>query len=596
MPLSQISGGERFLPTTRAEMNARGWDELDVLCISGDAYIDHPAFGIPLLARWLESQGFRVGILAQPDWRAPECFREMGRPRLFAALSAGAMDSMVSHYTASRRRRREDAYSPGGRAGLRPDRALTVYCPLLKGIFKGLPLLIGGIEASLRRFAHYDYWSDKIRRSILLDSKADLLVHGMGESPLLEICRRAAQGEPLKEMILPGTARISKQAPPGFQLPSFEAVQERGAFLEAFRLIQRESRPWAEGPLIQAHGARSLVVEPPPLPLKEAKLDQIYDLPFERRPHSSYREKILAFEQIKGSITSHRGCFGGCAFCAISLHQGKQIQSRSEASILREIRSLAAQPGFSGTITDLGGPTANMYGLGCSDSAAEQSCRRPSCLHPKPCKKLRKEGRRAASLLKLAHREVQHLFVASGLRHDLLRFQPRYQAQLLEHHVGGLLKLAPEAVSPEILRLMRKPEVRLFSEFLRNFRAENRRRQRRRGLVPYFIAGHPGSRLSDMIDAALFLKAEGLKVEQVQLFTPTPGSEATCMWFTGLDPRSGEEIHIPRSERERRLQRALLLYHLPEHRRDVREALRRAGRERESYKLLGRLKSRRPRR
>lgn len=583
---------------TRAEMAARGWDELDVLLVSGDAYVDHPSFGVALLARLLEAEGYRVGILAQPDWRDPEALRVMGRPRLFAGISAGAMDSMVNHYTAAKKIRRDDAYTPGGRAGARPNRAVIAYTAALKGAFKGLPVLIGGIEASLRRLAHYDYWDDAVRRSVLVDSKADLLLYGMAETALLEVARRAAGGEALKAMSdLRGSARLTSQPPEeGVRLPSFEQVAaDPAAFGEAYRLAEGEQNPYNACPLLQEHGTRTLVVNPPALPLSEADLDRIYALPFQKLPHPAYREPIPAYEQIRFSITSHRGCFGGCAFCAITHHQGKLIQSRSEASILAEIDALTGHPDFRGTLTDIGGPTANMYGLDCGDAEARKLCRRSGCLFPKPCKHLRVSDRRAVHLLEQArrHDRVKHLFVASGVRFDLLERQPDYFDALLTRHVGGLLKVAPESTSEAVTRVMRKPGPGIFIDFLRRFREHSAAAGLRQAVVPYLIAGHPGCTLSDMVDVALFLREQRLRVEQVQEFTPTPGTLSTCIYHTGRDPLTGEVLHVPRTEKERKLQKALLLWHLPEQRALVAEALRLAGRERDGRVLLeGRVSAR----
>lgn len=578
---------------TRQEMGARGWDALDILFVSGDAYVDHPAFGVPLLARFLEAEGFRVGIIAQPDWKNPDAFRSMGRPRLFAAVSAGAMDSMVNHYTAAKKIRRNDAYTPGGRAGARPNRAVIAYTAALKGAFKGLPVVIGGIEASLRRLAHYDYWDDKVRRSILVDSKADLLVFGMGETPLLAIARRAAAGEvPSVITDLPGTAHICPAPPEGaLLLPSFEAAAaDPEAYNVAFRLAAQEANPFSGRPLAQPHGTRCVVANPPAPPLSEAKMDALYALPFRKEPHPAYGEPIPAYEQIRFSITTHRGCFGGCAFCAITHHQGKTIQSRSEESVVAEVDRLARHRRFRGTITDVGGPTANMFGLSCGDEAARTVCRRAGCLYPRPCKNLVTSDNRAARLLrKLRHRPgVRHLFVASGVRYDLLEHQQEYFEALLAHHVGGLLKVAPESVCESVTRIMRKPGPALFEDFLRRFWEKSRQLGLRQAVVPYFISAHPGATLSDMADVALFLKRHRLTVEQVQEFTPTPGTLSTCIYHTGADPFSGEKVHVPLSAEEKRLQKALLLYHLPEHRGDVLKALKRCGREHDARTLFAR--------
>ncbi len=582
---------DSFLPTTRAEMQQRGWDELDVLFVAGDAYVDHPAFGTPLLARLLEAEGFRVGILAQPDWRSREALQVMGRPRLFAAISAGAMDSMVNHYTAAKKVRNDDAYTPGNRAGARPNRAVIAYTAAIKGAFKGLPTVIGGIEASLRRLAHYDHWDDRVRRSVLVDSKADLLLYGMAESALIDLAQLLSGGEPITAIEdLRGTAWLSAEAPEdAVKLPDFDTVScDRDAYNTAFRLAAEQTNPFSGKPLAQFHAARWVVVNPPSQPLSEAQLDRIYALPFQRRPHPSYKEPIPAYEQIKFSVTSHRGCFGGCAFCAITHHQGKTIQSRSAASIRAEVDQLTRHPEFRGTITDVGGPTANKYGLGCDNPHAQAICRRESCLFPEPCPNLRTNDQRATRLLRdlSAHPAVKHLFVASGVRFDLLARQPDYFDNLLQHHVGGLLKVAPESTSHRVTRVMRKPGPKVFEKFLQTFRTRSRQLDRRQAVIPYFISAHPGCTIKDMVEVALFLKRHQLRVEQVQEFTPTPGSLATCIYHTGRDPFTGDSVHVPRSPAEKRLQKALLLYHLPEQRQAVLEALRIAGREDVREQLL----------
>ncbi len=581
------------LPTCPAEMHARGWDELDILCVTGDAYIDHPAFGIPLLARLLEDEGYRVGILAQPEWKDPEAFKVMGRPRLFAAISAGAMDSMVNHYTAAKKIRRDDAYTPGGTAGKRPNRAVIAYTAAIKGAFKGLPTVIGGIEASLRRLAHYDYWDDKVRRSVLVDSKADLLIYGMAETALLELARRMDEGEWIKQIQdIRGTAVLTSERPKGtITLPSFEDVSENtDAYNRMYKLASEQQNPHSGKPLSQQHGNRILLINPPAQPLTETQLDRIYALPFTRSPHPSYSEKIPAFEQIRNSITSHRGCFGGCAFCAITHHQGKTIQSRSEQSILQEIDQLAAQGDFRGTLSDVGGPTANMYGLGCGNPEVEKNCHRGSCLYPSICKNLRTDDQRAVRLLgKIRRRQnVNHAFVASGIRYDLLQFQQQYFDELLQHHVSGLLKVAPESTSDQVTKVMRKPGAKLFTDFLLKFRQRSRQFGLRQAIVPYLISGHPGCTLDDMVEVALYLKQHNLKVEQVQDFTPTPGSLSTCIYYTGKDPFTGKRLHVPRTVKEKRLQKALLLHHKPEHKQDILEALRLCNREDMVHQLFDR--------
>ncbi len=584
-----------FLPTCREDLDAHGWDELDVLFISGDAYIDHPAFGTALLARLLESHGFRVGILAQPDWKNSEALRVMGRPRLFAAISAGAMDSMVNHYTAAKKIRRNDAYTPGGKSGKRPNRAVIAYTAAVKGVFKGLPTVIGGIEASLRRLAHYDYWSDKVRRSILIDSKADLLIYGMAERAILEIAQQLNCGESLDTMTgIKGTAFVKKidadSSRDIVKLPSFEQIKNSlDAYNQAFRLASEQENPFSAKVVIQPHGNRNLIINPPALPLNEEELDQIYDFPFVRQPHPGYSEKIPAFEQIRNSITSHRGCFGGCAFCAITHHQGKTIQSRSEKSILQEIEQLTLQDDFHGTISDVGGPTANMYGLSCGNAEAEKVCQRASCLFPNICKNLLTDDQKSTQLLGAIrqHKKVKHVFIASGVRYDLLPRQEQYFSELLQYHVGGLLKVAPESTSDPVTRVMRKPGAAVFTRFLDKFRQRSQKLGLRQTIVPYLISSHPGCTLDDMIDVALYLKRHQLKVEQVQDFTPTPGSLSTCIYHTGKDPFSGKTIHVPRTEKERRFQKALLLYHRPEARADILQALKICQREDAANELLG---------
>ncbi|MFA7060539.1 MAG: YgiQ family radical SAM protein [Pedobacter sp.] len=595
--MSEPSGRMPFIPTTKEEVHQRCWAELDVIFVSGDAYIDHPAFGVPLLAHWLEKHGFRVGIIAQPDWRCKESFMVLGAPKLFFAVSAGAMDSMVAHYTPARKLRRNDAYTPGNRHGARPNRATIIYTSRLKEAYRDTPVVIGGIEASLRRFAHYDFWEDKVRRSVLLDSKADLLIYGMGERPLLEVAERMRTGQTLAEIRdVRGTCRVAGkgeldpdhghplEAGEDKQLiiPSFEeSVADKRTFAEAFRLADLEQNPYCGRTIVQRHGDRFLVCTPPALPLSEAELDAVYSLPFEKAPHPSYSEPIPAWEQIKNSITSHRGCFGGCAFCAIAMHQGKTIQSRSELSVLNEIDLLSRKPWFKGSISDIGGPTANMYGLACGNSDAMRTCRRGSCLFPHVCKNLLTSDRRAVSLLRraLAMNGVKHVAVSSGVRYDLMERQPDYFRQLIGHHVGGLLKIAPEHLAEHVTSLMRKPGRKYFEGFLRRFREENIRLGKQQHVVPYLISGHPGCTLADMLDLALALKKLGLNVEQAQDFTPTPGTLSTCMFYTGIDPESGKTVYVARSDREKGLQKALLLWHLPDERRKALEALKVLGRE-----------------
>ena len=591
-----------FIATTRDDLARRGWRELDVIFISGDAYIDHPSFGVPLLARWLEAHGFRVGIIAQPDWRSKEAFMALGRPRLCFAVSAGAMDSMVAHYTPARKLRHDDAYTPGNRHGARPNRATIIYTSRLKEAYRDVPVIIGGIEASLRRFAHYDFWEDRVRRSILLDAKADLLVYGMAERPLLEVVGRLKGGERIQDIqTVRGTCRVAgkgERANFGAQgnggdvveIPSYEAVAaDKARFAEAFRLASREQDPCSARTIVQCHGERLLIACPPALPLCEAEMDELYALPFEKAPHDAYRETIPAWEQIKTSITSHRGCFGGCAFCAIALHQGRTIQSRSEDSIVREAHELASKTWFRGSISDVGGPTANMYGLACGNPEAHRSCRHSSCIHPAVCRHLVCDDKRAVRMLGMVRgvEGVKHVAVSSGVRYDLMERQPGYFRELVMHHVSGLLKVAPEHFAEHVTALMRKPGRKSFETFLRRFREESERAGKRQQIVPYLISGHPGCTLADMLELALALKNLGFKVEQVQDFTPTPGSLSTCMFHTGIDPDSGRSVHVARSDREKGLQKALLLWHQPAERAKVLEALRELGRLDAAEVLLG---------
>ncbi|RNC69385.1 MAG: YgiQ family radical SAM protein [Desulfuromonadales bacterium] len=574
-----------FLPITSEEARQRGWDELDVVFVTGDAYVDHPSFGVPLLARWLEFHGFRVGIIPQPDWRSREPFMALGRPRLFFAVSAGAMDTMVAHYTPLKKLRHDDAYTPGGCHGGRPNRATIVYTSRLKEAYKDVPVVVGGIEASLRRFAHYDYWEDKVRRSILFDAKADLLVFGMGERPLLELAQRLRGGEAFSRIDdIRGTARAARgDVPAGaVELPSFEeVVEDRRSYADAFRIASGEMNPFSGAILAQRHGDRLLVCNPPSAPLSEAEMDAVYALPFTRAPHPSYRELIPAYEQIKASVTTHRGCFGGCAFCAITHHQGKVIQSRSEASVVAEVERMAGMNWFRGSVSDVGGPTANMYGLRCGSPDAGTRCRRESCLYPSPCRHLFTSDKRATTLLKKVRgvSGVRHVSVSSGIRYDLLEHQPGYFKELVAHHVGGLLKVAPEHAVQRVTDLMRKPGKADFERFLARFRSESERLGKKQYLIPYLMSGHPGCTLDHMVELALFLRHHNLRVEQVQDFTPTPGTLATCMYHTGLDPFTGLEVSVARSDREKRLQKSLLLWHAPAERRTIMEALKACGRE-----------------
>lgn len=583
----------RPLPMTPAEMAARQWDAVDVVFVTGDAYVDHPSFAMALLGRVLEAEGFRVAILSQPDWHTCDAWRTFGRPRVCFAVSAGNMDSMLNHYTAARKVRNDDAYSPGGQAGRRPDRATLAYCQRAREAYRGVPVIAGGVEASLRRLAHYDYWSDKVRRSILLDAKADLLVFGMGERPLVEIVKRLAAGEPVHQLRdIRGVAyrlgaseceaAIEAASPAPVLLPSYEtAVTDKAAFAAMTRIIHEETNPDRGRPLVQRHGREAVVVNRPAQPLSGEEIDRIYGLPFTRRPHPSYgKQRIPAFEVVKDSIQIMRGCFGGCAFCSITLHEGRIVQSRSEASVLGEIRRMAQEPGFSGVLSDLGGPTANMYRMGCTVPEARAQCRRLSCLWPTICPRLATDHGPLLRLLEAVRHEpgVRQALVASGIRMDLALRSPEYIGQIARHHTGGLLKVAPEHCHAEVLRRMHKPGIEQFEAFSEQFLRHSAAAGKRQYLVPYFLAGHPGCDLAAMIELALYLKRHGLRPDKVQDFIPAPMDIATAMYYTGLDPMSGRPVYVARGARERRLQRALMQFFKPENDADVRTALEEAGR------------------
>lgn len=578
--------GEHALPMSMEEARARGWDELDIVIVTGDAYIDHPSFAMSILGRTLEAAGFRVGIISQPDWTSCEDWKKLGRPRLFFGISAGNMDSMINHYTANRKVRNDDAYSPGGKIGLRPDRATLSYCQRAREAYKGVPVIAGGVEASLRRVAHYDYWSDKVRKSILLDSKADLVVFGMGENAAVEIAQRLAGGESVKDLReMRGVAYAlgASEQPPedALVLPSFEEVRDdKEKFAEATRIIHNETNPYNAKRLIQWHNKQAVVINPPQLPISEQAMDKIYGLPYTRRPHPSYKEAIPAFHMIKDSVTIMRGCFGGCTFCSITAHQGRAIQSRSKENVLGEIKQLSQDKKFKGTISDIGGPTANMYQMKCTRPEIEAVCRRQSCVHPKICKLLGVDHQPVIELMREA-REVEGIkkvLIASGVRMDLARRSPEYIRELTRHHVGGHLKVAPEHVDPDVLFKMRKPANDDFEYFTEVFKDESEAAGKKQYMIPYFIASHPGSDLEAMINLAVFLKQNGYKPDQVQDFIPAPMDVATCMYYTGLDPFTMKPVFIAKGLRDRKTQRALMQFFKSENYFEVRSALQQAGR------------------
>jgi uncharacterized radical SAM protein YgiQ len=610
-----------YLPSNRAEMDARGWDELDFLFISGDAYVDHPSFGAAILTRLLESKGFRVGLIAQPSLEDSASFLMLGRPRLAVLVSSGVVDSMVNNYTASRKRRSDDQYTPGGLSGKRPDRATIRYCSKIRELMGDVPLIIGGIEASLRRFAHYDFWSRQVRRSILQDSQADLLIYGMGEIPLLEVAALLERGVPLRRInTIRGTCLLAKPEQlsadtaafiarnPDYRLdcltrsredllgdilphddkhmllPSFtEVAADKTAYAVAFRSQLNEQDPATGRILIQKHSSRYLVQNPPQRPMTTQELDRIYDLPFERLPHPMYQAMggVPASEEIRFSINSHRGCFGGCHFCAISFHQGRMIQRRSAESILREAKILTRLPDFKGYIHDVGGPTANFYQPACATQRSGRVCNNRQCLFPEPCPLLEADHSEYLGILRQirALPGVKKVFVRSGIRYDYLLLDQKNDVltEFCRHHISGQLKVAPEHVSQRVLSLMGKPPPEIYRVFRERFKAANQQLGLKQYLVPYWISGHPGCGLADAIELALEIQSGGVMPEQVQAFYPTPGTVSTAMYYTGLDPFTLEPVHVP-DDRESLLQRALLQFGRPENRDKVLAALRQAGR------------------
>jgi uncharacterized radical SAM protein YgiQ len=594
----QVFSRGRFLPTCREDMEARGWDQLDVLIISGDAYVDHPAFGPVLIARFLERRGYRVGFIAQPDWQGPEDIARMGRPRLFVGVSAGNLDSMLNKLTAQKKVRSEDQYSPGGETNRRPNRATIVYSNLCRQAFPGVPIVLGGIEASLRRIAHYDYWMDGLRRSILLDSKADLLVFGMGERPAWEITRRLAAGENVRELRdVRGTAYALKNraaweplaADPSryvtdgkvLVLPSFEEIQaDKLAFARMSGMFQKETNPGNGRPMLQAYGDEAVYFNSPAEPLDEAGMDELYDLPFARAPHPDYSAPIPAFETVKHSIVTMRGCFGGCSFCSITEHEGRVIQSRSADSVLREVRALSRMPDYKGMISDVGGPTANMYQMTCKSERIERACRRLSCVHPKICENLVTDHQPLIDLLARvrAEKTVKRAFIASGVRYDLANESPEFIRVMAEHHTGGQLSVAPEHNDTGVLDKMKKPPIEHYERFAQAFCQASEDAGKEQYLIPYLITGHPGSGIDDTISLALYLKENRLKPRSIQDFIPTPMAMATAMYYSGHDPFTLEPVKTVRSLREKRMLKALVFYWDPQHWPLAREALRQAGR------------------
>ncbi len=574
-----------FLPINKSEMKKLGWSQCDIIIISGDAYIDHPSFAAAILGRYLLSKGYRVGIIPQPDWKNPDAFKVLGKPEICFGISAGNMDSMINHYTAQKRKRSEDAYSPDGKTGLRPDRATIVYTSALKAIYKDVPVVIGGIEASLRRIAHYDYWSDKIRNSILFDSKADILVYGMGERPFLEIVNSFASGVGVGNLNIRGTVTVSDSCDPDNLLPDYEKCKSPDVFLEMHRVFEDKYRTKS---VYQKFGNRYLKHNPPAKPLSKSEMDDLYNLPFSRKPHPVYgKASFKAFDQIKESITSHRGCFGGCSFCAIGAHQGKTISSRSIDSVVKEVQEITEQSYFHGTISDVGGPSANMYDMSCR-LGISQTCKRLSCLYPDICSNLNYSHKPNIELLKAVNSvpKVKHVFVASGIRFDLATMDRKYTRLIAEKHIGGHLKLAPEHAVDSVLQVMQKPSSESYLYFCDKFEQISKECGKKQIVIPYLIVGHPGTTIKDAVSLALFLKEHNIRPEQIQEFTPTPMSVSTTMYYTGLNYFSGRPIHVPKG-REIRLQKALAQWFVPQNRKLVQEALRIAGLSRLEKEFYG---------
>jgi uncharacterized radical SAM protein YgiQ len=576
-----------FLPLSARETKKIGIDHPDILIVTGDSYVDHPSFATALLGRVAWDAGFSVGIISQPDWRKEEDLLTFGAPRLGILVAPGNVDSMVNHYTANLKRRNSDVYTAGGHSGKRPDRAGIVYTDRLHAVFPGIPIILGGIEASLRRFAHYDYWSDKVRQSILADAPADLLVFGMGERQVMEIFRRLGAGEPIGEIRnVAGTSyRIPLQEWRGMEpgeivtIPDFKEVSaDKREYARAFALHYREQDPVRGRPVAQVHPKTVVIQNPPARPLSTSELDHLYELPYARATHPAYREPVPALEPVRFSVTSHRGCFGECAFCALTHHQGRIIQSRSIESIEREVRRITKLPGFSGVITDVGGPTANMWGARCSRWEVAGACPDRHCTPS--CDGLVLSHQSQLDLLARLRGipGVRWVFIGSGIRFDLVMADPAaYLEEVCKYHISGHLKVAPEHVSREVLDLMNKPEPAVFERFRERFSAIRNEKKKKQYLLPYFMSGHPGCTISDMIELAEYIRDNRLYTEQVQDFTPTPMSPATCMYYTGINPFTMEQVHVPRGM-EKRIQRALLHYRNPENRGLVEEGLRIAGR------------------
>lgn len=575
-------------------MEQRGWKELDFLFITGDAYVDHPSFGIAIISRVLEKHGYKVGIIAQPNWREVESFQILGRPRLACLITGGNLDSMVNHYTAAKKRRKGDVYSPGGQGGLRPDLATIVYANKVREVFPDCPIIIGGIESSLRRFAHYDFWDNKVRRSILLDSQADILVYGMGEKPIVEIAEALEAGTPVGEIrgirgtMLPWQDTLPEDAIPedAIELPSFsEVVKDKRKYAESFWIQYNQQDPFYGKAMIQRHGRRGVIQYPPIFPLSTSEMDAIYALPYVGTYHPRYEKDggVPSIREVEFSLVSSRGCYGSCSFCALTFHQGRIIQSRSSQSILREAEMLTWKPNFKGYIHDVGGPTANFRRPACPEQLKRGACPHKQCLFPEPCPKADVDHTEYLQLLRELRSlpSVKKVFVRSGIRYDVVLADEKtsFLEELCEHHVSGQLKVAPEHISDQVLAKMGKPSKQVYEKFATKFKEINERLNKKQYLVPYLMSSHPGSGLKEAIQLAEYVRDMGVNPEQVQDFIPTPGTLSTCMYYTGLDPRTMEKVYVPRSLEEKAMQRALIQYRNPKNYHLVEKALKLAGRE-----------------
>ena len=579
-----------FLPVNKKEMEERGWDRVDFVYVTGDAYVDHPSFGSAIISRLLESRGYRVGMICQPDWKQKESIQVFGEPRLGFLVSAGNMDSMVNHYTVSRKHRQKDAYSPGGEMGHRPDRAVTVYSNLIRQTYKKTPIILGGIEASLRRLAHYDYWDNRVRRSVLMDSGADIISYGMGEHSILEIAEALESGIPVEEITyIAGTVFKCKELSRVYEpilLPSFEEISEnKKLYAESFAVQYKNTDPFTAKPMAESYGTKGYIVQnPSAMPLSQEEMDDVYALPYTRRSHPMYEEKggIPALEEIKFSLTSNRGCFGSCSFCALTFHQGRILQTRSHESLIEEAKLMTQDRDFKGYIHDVGGPTADFRQPSCKKQLTKGVCMNRQCLFPTPCKNLDVDHRDYVSLLRKLRQvpKVKKVFIRSGVRFDYVVADKdkTFLRELVEHHVSGQLRVAPEHVSDQVLKYMGKPSHSVYQQFLREYEDANKKTGKQQFAVPYFMSSHPGCTMKEAVRLAEYVRDLGFTPEQVQDFYPTPSTLSTCMYYTGIHPLTGEKVYVPRNPREKAIQRALMQYKNPANRELVLEGLKLAGR------------------